>query len=142
MSDVKLGLDAVLEIDGVEVTNVRDLTLSLTKAEADATTRGNNGWRALVGTLKEAEITFTVLNKDGDTTFGTLYDAYLAGTPVEASISDAGDSVALVLDCEVMTFDVNQALEDVISADVTLKPTFKDGGLGINNDAGSSSASV
>jgi hypothetical protein len=132
MSDVKLGLDATLKIDGVEIENVKDLALSLSKAEADATTRKNNGWRALVGTLKEAEITFTVLNIDGDTAFALFYDAWLAGTPLEVEISDVG--AALVLDCEVMGFDVNQALEEVIGADVTLKPTVVDGGEGINND--------
>ncbi len=66
MPEVKLGLEAVLTIDGVEITNVKDLTVSLEKAEADASTRANNGWRATVGTLKDASIEFTVLNKEGD----------------------------------------------------------------------------
>ncbi len=64
MPEVKLGLEAVLTIDGVEITNVKDLTVSLEKAEADASTRANNGWRATVGTLKDASIEFTVLNKE------------------------------------------------------------------------------
>ncbi len=38
MPEVKLGLEAVLTIDGVEITNVKDLTVSLEKAEADAST--------------------------------------------------------------------------------------------------------
>ncbi len=46
MPEVKLGLEAVLSIDGAEITNVKDLTVSLEKAEADASTRANNGWRA------------------------------------------------------------------------------------------------
>jgi hypothetical protein len=46
MPEVKLGLEAVLTIDGAEITNVKDLTVSLEKAEADASTRANNGWRA------------------------------------------------------------------------------------------------
>ncbi len=66
MPEVRLGLEAVLTVDGVEITNVKDLTVSLEKAEADASTRANNGWRATVGTLKDASIEFTVLNKDGD----------------------------------------------------------------------------
>ncbi len=72
MPEVKLGLEAVLTIDGVEITNVKDLTVSLEKAEADASTRANNGWRATVGTLKDASIEFTVLNKEGDSAFGLL----------------------------------------------------------------------
>ncbi len=39
MPEVKLGLEAVLTIDGAEITNVKDLTVSLEKAEADASTR-------------------------------------------------------------------------------------------------------
>jgi hypothetical protein len=62
MPEVKLGLEAVLTINGAEITNVKDLTVSLEKAEADASTRANNGWRATVGTLKDASIEFTVLN--------------------------------------------------------------------------------
>lgn len=133
MPDIQLGLDAVLELDGVEITNVRDLAINFTKAEADVTTRNNFGWRAMVGTLKEAEITFRVLNADGDTAFADLYALFLSGDPVEASISDVGATV--VLDCEVMSFEVDQNLEEAIGANVTLKPTYKDGGDGINNAA-------
>jgi hypothetical protein len=39
MPEVRLGLEAVLTIDGVEITNVKDLTVSLEKAECSATTR-------------------------------------------------------------------------------------------------------
>ncbi len=45
-AEVVLGLDAVLTIDGAEIKNVKDLTVSLEKAEADASTRDNNDWRA------------------------------------------------------------------------------------------------
>lgn len=55
-AEVKLGLDAVLTIDGAEIKNVKDLTINLEKAEADASTRANNGWRATFGTLKDASI--------------------------------------------------------------------------------------
>lgn len=131
MADVKLGLDATLKVDGDEIKNIKDLTLSFEKAEADVTTRANNGWRATVGTLKDASIEFNVLNKDGDTAFALFYDAFLSGEPLAITISDVGATLAL--DCEVMNFSVNQALEEAISADVTLKPTVKDGGTGINN---------
>jgi hypothetical protein len=46
MPEVRLGLEAVLTIDGAEITNVKDLTVSLEKAEADASTRANNGRNA------------------------------------------------------------------------------------------------
>lgn len=129
-AEVVLGLDAVLSIDGAEIKNVKDLTVSLEKAEADASTRDNNGWRATVGTLKDASIEFTVLNKSGDTSFSMLQGLWSTGTPCDVDISDAGGS--LILTCEVMNFNVNQNLEEVVSADVTLKPTQSASGGGVN----------
>ena len=134
MPEVKLGLDATLTIDSVEITNCKDLTVSLEKAEADASTRDNNGWRATVGTLKDASIEFTVLNKNGDTAFGMLQGLWSSGTPTDVGISDAGGS--LTLTCEVMNFNVNQNLEEVVSADVTLKPTQSSSGSGMNVGSG------
>ncbi|MCP4784090.1 MAG: hypothetical protein GY894_03895 [Planctomycetes bacterium] len=130
MPEVKLGLDATLTIDGAEIKNCKDLTVTLEKAEADASTRDNNGWRATVGTLKDASIEFTVLNKDGDTSFALLQGLFMSGDPCNVGISDAGGSLAL--SCEVMQFNVNQNLEEVISADVTLKPTQSASGTGLN----------
>lgn len=130
MAGVVLGLEATLKIDDAEITNCKDLTVSLEKAEADASTRGNNGWRATVGTLKDASIEFTVLNKTGDTAFTTLQGLFMSGEPCDVEISDAGGT--LTLTCEVMTFNVNQNLEEVVSADVTLKPTQAATGAGIN----------
>ena len=89
-AEVKLGLDAVLTIDGAEIKNVKDLTVNLEKAEADASTRANNGWRATVGTLKDASIEFTVLNKNADTSFGMLQGLWSSGTPCDVGITDAG----------------------------------------------------
>ena len=124
-------LDNSIDADGsAEITNVKDLTVSLEKAEADASTRANNGWRATVGTLKDASIEFTVLNKEGDSAFGLLQGLWSSGDPCDVGISDAGGT--LTLTCEVMNFNVNQNLEEVISADVTLKPTQSSSGGGMN----------
>lgn len=136
MAEVRLGLDATLTIDDTEIKNCKDLTVSLEKAEADATTRDNNGWRATVGTLKDASIEFTVLNKDGDTAFTTLQALFMSGDPCDVEISDAGGTLSLT--CEVMQFNVNQNLEEVISADVTLKPTQASSGSGMNVGGGTS----
>ena len=130
MAEVKLGLDAVLKVNGVVIGNCKDLTVTLEKAEADASTRDNNGWRATVGTLKDASIEFQVVNKDGDTAFADLQTLYMSGDPVDVEISDVG--ATLILTCEVMQFNVTQNLEDVIAADVTLKPTQSSVGTGVN----------
>ena len=65
-----------------------------------------------------------------DTSFGMLQGLWSSGTPCDVGISDAGG--ALTLTCEVMNFNVNQNLEEVVSADVTLKPTQSSTGGGMN----------
>ena len=55
---VVLGLDAKLfrgtagTQAATEVTNVKDLTVTLESGEADVTTRATSGWKASVATLK------------------------------------------------------------------------------------------
>ena len=67
---IKLGMEATLNYkvggqDGagswLELTNTKDVTLSLEAGEADVTTRGNDGWRAIVATLKEASVEFEMV---------------------------------------------------------------------------------
>jgi predicted secreted protein len=130
MPEVRLGLDATLKIDTVEIRNCKDLTVAFEKAEADVTTRDNNGWRATVGTLKDASIEFQVVNKDGDSTFADLQASFMSGDPIDVEISDVG--ATLILTCEVMGFSVSQNLEEAIVADVTLKPTQSALGTGVN----------
>ena len=61
MPEVKLGLEAVLTIDGTEITNVKDLTVSLEKAETDSRTRAinqqrqtRNDWNTIVPSFRDA----------------------------------------------------------------------------------------
>ena len=64
MSEV-IGLEAKLYYDAsgmsetptwTELTNVKDVTLNLEKADADVTTRASGGWRLRRGTLKDARV--------------------------------------------------------------------------------------
>lgn len=45
------------------------MTLSLETGEADVTTRANSGWRATVGTLKEASVEFEMVWDTADAGF-------------------------------------------------------------------------
>ena len=57
----KLGMNAKIYqgaaeadlVDLVEMSNVKDVTLSMEAGEADMTTRANSGWRATAPTLRE-----------------------------------------------------------------------------------------
>ena len=133
---VKLGLDAKLfRNTGTygtptwnEITNVRDVTLNLEAGEADVTTRGNNGWRATVATLKDGSIEFEMVWDSADDDFTAIRDAFLNKTAVELAVLD-GDvlttgSQGLRASFMVTSFSRNEPLEEAITVSVTMKPTY------------------
>lgn len=111
-----------------EIANVRDVTLNLEKGEADVTTRANGGWRATRGTLKDASIEFQMVWDPGDAGFAAIQAAFFSGDPIELAVMsgpmDDDDSEGLRAVCDVMTFSRNEALEEAILVDVTVKPTY------------------
>ena len=133
---VKLGLDAKLfRNTGTyaapiwnEIKNVKDVTLNLEAGEADVTTRGNNGWRATVATLKDGSIEFEMVWDSADDDFTAIRDAFLNKTPLEMAVMD-GDvltagSQGLRASFMVTGFSRNEPLEEAISVSVTAKPTY------------------
>ena len=84
----------VNSVSWVEMTNISDATLSLTKEVADGTTRGNNGTRKNVGTILDVEISFTI---DADTSVAwwtAIKDAYTGNTTVPLFFGDADETSA------------------------------------------------
>lgn len=107
------------------VENVKDLTLELSVGEADVSTRGSNGWKESIQTLKEGNLTFDILWDTDDAFFTALKTAYLAGTNVailalDATIASGGQG--LDADMMVSNFSRNEGLEDGVTASVTMKP--------------------
>jgi hypothetical protein len=133
---VKLGLDAkMFRNTGTyatpvwnEIKNVRDVTLSLETGEADATTRGNNGWRATVATLKDGSVEFDMVWDSADDDFTAIRDAFLNKTALELAVLDgdvaAAGSQGLRASFMVTNFSRNEPLEEAITASVTVKPTY------------------
>jgi hypothetical protein len=138
----KLGMHAVMYIadtllDGstntpdaatwTEQSNVKDLTLNLETGEADATTRGNNGWRATLATLKEGSIEFEMLWDSADSGFTAIKDAWLNSTEIAMAAMD-GDiqtsgNQGLASNFTVTNFSRNEPLEEAITVNVTVKPS-------------------
>lgn len=111
-----------------EVTTVKDLTLNLEKGEADVTTRANGGWRATIGTLKDASIEFQLVWDSLDASFDAIRTAFFSNTPIEFAVMD-GDITNAANEGLRATFDIfnftrNEALEEAIVVDVTIKPTY------------------
>lgn len=132
----RLGMDAKLYRNTgsfgtpvwVEIKNVKDVTLNLEKGEADVTTRANGGWRATVGTLKEASIEFQMVWDTDDANFTAIQQAFFGNTAIELAVMDGAmtdaDSEGLRASFEVFNFTRNEALEEAIMVDVSVKPTY------------------
>ena len=116
---------------GTELSIVKDVTLNLEQAEADVTTRGNNGWRATVGTLKEGSIETQIQWDTANAAFNVILAAWLNNTIIGIAALDTDYSATvsgtgLVSNFAVTNFTRNEALEEALVADVTLKPTYSD----------------
>ena len=130
---IKLGLDAKLfrgtagTQGTIEVTNVKDVSLSLESGEADVTTRKAKGWKLSVATLKEASLEITILYDTEDEDFLAFKTAYFANTPLSLFVTD-GDTTAHGLDADfsVTGFTVDQPLEEAVTVKITAKPTASD----------------
>jgi hypothetical protein len=123
-----LGLDAVLyrgaagTQGATEVTNVKDLTLTMESGEANVTTRAAAGWKASIATLKDASLEFGMLYDTSDADFQAFQSAYFSNTPMALFISDGAGS-GLDADFSIISFSVDQKLEEAISVTVKAKPT-------------------
>ncbi len=114
--------------DWKELKNAKDVTLNLEKGEADVTTRGNAGWKATVGTLKEGSIEFEMVWDTEDAGFTALQNAWFGDTPVEMAVMDGPiaqtGSQGLRATMSVISFSRKEPLEEAMSVSVTIKPTY------------------
>ncbi|MBN4052533.1 hypothetical protein JYT82_00300 [bacterium AH-315-K20] len=130
---IKLGMDAVLnyKTGGVggagswtELSNVKDVTLSLETGEADITTRANAGWRATVGTLKEASVEFEMVWDTADAGFTAIKDAFFNNVEIGLQVLDGAAGSGLEADFSITNFSRNEQLEEALTVSVTAKVTY------------------
>ena len=130
---IKLGMDAVLnyKTGGVggagswtELANVKDVTLSLETGEADITTRANSGWRATVGTLKEASVEFEMVWDTADAGFTAIKDAFFNNAVIGLQVLDGAAGSGLEADFSITNFSRSEQLEEALTVSVTAKVTY------------------
>lgn len=130
---IKLGMEAKIYYKAggqggggswTELTNVRDVTLSLETGEADVTTRANAGWRATVATLKEASVEFEMVWDTADAGFTAIKNAYLTNAPIGFQVRDGAGGQGLQADFMITQFSRSEPLEEAISVSVTAKVTY------------------
>ena len=130
---IKLGMDAVLNFKSggvggagswTELANVKDVTLSLETGEADITTRANSGWRATVGTLKEASVEFEMVWDTADAGFTAIKDAFFNNTEIGLQVLDGASGSGLEADFSITNFSRSEQLEEALTVSVTAKVTY------------------
>ncbi len=120
MAKYKLGLDCVLTVGGTQIKDAKDVTLNIERGDADVTTRNSNGWRAHLGTLKDASIEFNILT--GGDSFSGLLSMFTGRTA--ASVAVSGGNLSFSASMVVTNFAVSQPLEDGEGVAVTLRPSL------------------
>jgi hypothetical protein len=107
-----------------EMENVTDVTINLTQEEADVTTRGNDGWKATVGTLKDGSVDFTMIWDTEDLGFAAIEDAWMNNTAIALAFLDEEDGEGLDADFMVINLTRNEPLAEAVTATVNVKPTY------------------
>ena len=108
-----------------EMSNVKDVTLNLEAGEADVTTRGNQGWRATVATLRECSVEFEMLWNPGDAGFEAIKTAFLSAGTLRLAVltgekATSGTEGPLG-DFSITNFTRNDPLEEGVTVSVTAK---------------------
>ena len=118
-----------------ELSNVRDVTLNLNKSTADITTRAGNGWRQVVGVLKDGTVEFEMVWDLADLGFANISHAYFNDKHIYLGVmdGDAADSTTgyrmqgLYSPFSVLDLSRSEGLEEALIASVTVQPTFVSG---------------
>ena len=134
---VKISLDGKLYycaagIGGVptwtEVKTTRDATATVSRGEADVTTRGGGGWKAVVGTVKELVVDFEIVYDPDDAAVAALLDTFLNGTAIGLAVMhgdiETAGTQGMWADCAILKFERKEPLEGAMTVGVTAKATY------------------
>lgn len=106
------------------VNNVKDLTLSMEKGEADTSTRAAGGWKTTLGTLKSATLEWSMNLDVVDSDVDAFQVAFMSNTVIALAVLDTASGEGLIADWTVTGFSIEQPLEDTQTVKVTCKPAY------------------
>ncbi|MCC7350215.1 MAG: hypothetical protein IT446_06565 [Phycisphaerales bacterium] len=133
MADFLLGMNAKIYQGAAdaalstltEMSNVRDVTLTMEAGEADVTTRANSGWRATAPTLRECTAEFEMLWKPGDAGFDAIKTAFLSAGTLRLAIltgeKATTGSEGPLGNFSITNFSRSEPLEEGVTVSVTAK---------------------
>jgi len=109
-----------------ELDLAKDVNVPLDKAEADMTTRKSGGWKETRGGLKDGSLDFELKYDSDDAGVAVIRNAYLNNTSILLAIMDGDIAVTgtegFVANFEIMSFPINQPMEEGVMIAVTAKP--------------------
>lgn len=110
-----------------EITTARDVTLDLTKGEADLSSRAVT-WKATRGTLKDGSVDAEILYDPAVDDFAVLQSAFLNSTVVDMAFADGAINTSNTqyfrADWEVFGFTRNEPLEDAVTVSIPLRIAY------------------
>jgi hypothetical protein len=109
-----------------ECDNVKDLSLTLTKAEYDATRRASGGWRETIGTIKDIEVSFNAVYSPTDADITAFKTAYLNNATIEiwvlSGVRTDAEAEGPRMTCHVVEMSREEQLEGGQELTIKLKP--------------------
>lgn len=109
-----------------EISNIKDLTLSVEKDEVDLTTRASGGFKEYADGLVDATVEFQMLWDSSDTAFTAMKTAFFNKTAVEVLVLDGDEattgSQGLRATCMVKNFNRSETLGEALMTDISLRP--------------------
>jgi len=116
----RLGFKGKLTVGGTEIKTASDVTISMSRTEVAIKNRESINVRYLPGLIDQS-VEFDA--HDGPAT-ASLQAAFLSGTPVEVGFTEGSATVSGKF--VVTKYDINEPVDDVATASVTLRPAVDD----------------
>ena len=135
MAANKLGLDCKIYYNAntyasptwTEIANVKDVTLNMEATEISVANRSASGWSESLMGLRNASVAFQIDYDNAAAGYVAIRDAYLNSTDLEMAIMDGAvatsGSEGLRATMAVLSFTRNEGLEDIVTVDITVRPT-------------------
>lgn len=110
----------------LEITSARNVTPTISKGQADVSTRGNNGWKATLGTLKDATVEVECVYDLADPAQQLLISSFMTNANVPIAALDGDKATVGVMglwaDMQVVDLNKGEPLEEGQTVSYTLKP--------------------
>lgn len=108
----------------VHALNLKDVTSGESATEVDATTRASLGYTWTQQGLKNNDLQFDVIYDTTDPFYLALATAYRTGAVIGIRVLDGAvaGSKGIQMDCQVFNLTSNEALGELVTKSVTLKP--------------------